>query len=74
MDFSHTKREAFVNGLMKGLTAPSMLFGQHEMPKLQEVRTVCVPTSLSDSEELASDWKAIGVDFFKAIGGKRCNH
>jgi hypothetical protein len=44
-----------------------MLFGQHEMPKLQEVRTVFVPTSLSDSEELASDWKAIGVDFFKTI-------
>ena len=42
MNFSSTTRRAFLNGFMKGFTAPSVLFGRHEIPNLHEVRTVLV--------------------------------
>ena len=62
MDFSHTPRQAFANGFMKGFTAPTMLFGQHEIPKLQEVSMIPMPNE-NIAQALGEDWKKIGLDF-----------
>lgn len=66
IDFSETKKQAFVRGFQKGLAAPVMLFGDFKAPQTPEVKQITVP-SISDKESLNSDWEKIGGDFNRVI-------
>ncbi len=66
LDFSDTRKQAFVRGFSKGMAAPMMLFGQFTVPPLPEVKQI-IPPSISDEQALENDWKAIGADFNNVI-------
>jgi hypothetical protein len=66
IDFSDTKKQAFVRGFSKGISAPLMVFGQFTAPSLPEIKQI-IPPSLTDEEALSNDWKVIGEDFYKVI-------
>lgn len=66
IDFSDTKKQAFIRGFSKGMAAPVMLFGSFDAPALPEVKQVTVP-SISDEQALNNDWNKIGTDFNKVI-------
>jgi hypothetical protein len=66
IDFTDTKRQAFVRGFYKGFTAPSMLFEQYSAPPLPEVKQIS-PPSINEEQALNSDWEKIGADFMHVI-------
>jgi len=66
IDFTETKKQAFIRGFHKGLAAPSMLFEQYSAPQLPEVKQISLPT-INENQALNSDWEKIGSDFKHVI-------
>lgn len=58
-------RDAFACGFWKGLGAPVVLFGTHELPEEAAVQLQSIPDR--DFGSLDDDWKAVGEDLSKAI-------
>ncbi|KJV06234.1 hypothetical protein [Methylocucumis oryzae] len=66
IDFSNTKKEAFLRGFEKGLAAPVMLFGHFQAPNVNTIPQVTVQ-SIEIGEAIENDWKAIGTDLRNVI-------
>jgi hypothetical protein len=66
INFSNTKREAFLRGFEKGLAAPVMLFGHFQAPNLDPIPQVTIQ-SIEIGEAMENDWKAIGTDLRNVI-------
>ena len=67
IDFTHTPKQAFINGFFKGMT-PVVLFDDLEMPSLQPVDEIKSPYNANLSKWLAQDWVKIGKDFKQVLG------
>lgn len=65
LDFSHNKKDAFLNGFVKGLAAPIMLFGMFPIPPLADI--TYISTDTISQKSLYDDWNVIGSDFAKVI-------
>jgi hypothetical protein len=66
LNFKHTSRQAFLDGFMKGMAAPVMLYHLEldpPIPVLEPIRT----EKLSVMEALARDWARVGGDMRAAI-------
>lgn len=48
------------------MAAPAYIYHVEELPNLPQVLTVDIP-NVDVSQALASDWRAIGLDFDKVI-------
>lgn len=66
INFSDTKKQAFLRGFEKGLAAPVMLFGNFQAPKVDVIPQISVQ-SIEIREVLENDWKAIGTDLRNVI-------
>jgi hypothetical protein len=66
INFSDTKRQAFLRGFEKGLTAPVMLFGHFQVPNLNPIPQVTIKP-IEIGEAMENDWKAIGTDLRNVI-------
>lgn len=61
LNFTSTPRHALRRGFIKGLCSPSMVFGCHEVPPVQEIAPIKMKNT-SAKQALANDWMAIGND------------
>lgn len=66
IDFSTSLKKSFINGFFKGITAPVMLFGRFEAPKLPDIKKIEV-SNISNEQALNGDWYKIGADFNHVI-------
>ena len=66
LDFAQTPRKALLRGFLKGMAAPAYICHVKDLPNLPSVLTVDIP-NVDVSKALASDWRAIGLDFDKVI-------
>ncbi|OYU10394.1 MAG: hypothetical protein CFE38_17890 [Comamonadaceae bacterium PBBC1] len=66
LDFAQTPRKALLRGFLKGMAAPAYIYHVKDLPNLPSVLTVDIP-NVDVSKALASDWRAIGLDFDKVI-------
>ena len=60
MNFTQTPRQAFTQGLLKGLGAPYLLFGQFDWQAHATIAPITLP-SPSTAEALRGDWQKIGM-------------
>jgi len=66
LDFRSSRRDAFVQGFLKGLASPARLYHHEEAqttPRFVEIK----PPSYPIAEALAGDWARIGADMTKVI-------
>ena len=54
IDFRHTRKRAFVRGLVKGLAAPLMLYGRFRMPEMQHVDFPEISDRSVDAKNISS--------------------
>jgi len=66
IDIHSTPRQAFANGVLKGLGAPLMLYGVFHSPVLTDIKPINL-AERSDSDALAGDWRKVGLDLQTAI-------
>lgn len=65
INFKNTAKQSFVNGLLKGMAAPVVLYGTYTVEKLPHVKKI-VLTKKSIHQSLASDWYAVRSNVKKA--------
>lgn len=66
LDFNDTPKQAFVNGFMKGLGAPLMLFGTYNAPALAPLQMIPL-SKTSQMKSLHNDWLRVGMDLRTAV-------
>ncbi len=66
INFSDTKRQSFLRGFEKGLTAPILLYGYFQAPNANMIPQITVQP-IAISEVLENDWKTIGANLRNAI-------
>lgn len=59
IDFSSTKRQAFIHGFWKGLAAPLVLFSACDLPP-QAAPVTFRPLERRPSSGIAGDWVRVG--------------
>jgi hypothetical protein len=65
-DFSQSPAKAFLKGFLRGMAAPAYIYHTESAPPIPEAITIHT-SSLNASSALASDWRAIGLDFDRVI-------
>jgi hypothetical protein len=66
INFKSSKKEAFRNGLLKGMAAPYMIYGSFTapaLPKIVTIKSMAIPPDAA----IAQDWHKIKNDFHVAI-------
>lgn len=66
MKFTHTPRQAFTQGLLKGLGAPYLLYAQVDWQAHATITPITLPNT-STAEALRGDWQKIGMDMQSAV-------
>lgn len=70
IDFSSSKRQAFIHGLWKGLAAPLVLFSTFDLPP-QAAPVTYRPLERRPSSGIAGDWVRVGRDLRTAADRER---
>lgn len=66
MNFTHTPRQAFTQGLLKGLGAPYLLYAQVDWQARAVIAPITLP-SHTTAQALRTDWQKIGMDMQSVI-------
>ncbi len=65
LKLSHTRKQAFRHGFLKGLRAPILLFGEFRLdPTIQNYDFKPLPDRKQGS--IASDWRKVGAEIMAA--------
>lgn len=67
INFEHSRTEAFLNGMLKGMAAPFLLYGTFSAPKLPEIPMLTLPPDQTCGSALRADWQRIGDDMRRVI-------
>lgn len=66
LNFTSTRRKAFADGFVKGLTAPANLYRIEQAPAIPDVMVVSSNIA-SVQDALSRDWSAVAGDMRKAV-------
>jgi hypothetical protein len=65
-NFAQSPTKAFFKGFLRGMAAPAYMYHSEAAPAIPQVMIISMP-NVNIENALASDWRAVGIDFDKVI-------